>query len=736
MWCKKPLRAATLAFALAVILCCQIRADTGAAVAGGPKIKDVLVRGLSTTPKPRLRIAVLGENLGNNTATTKVMFDSQDPSQPVESNVLSVTPNEVEAEAIAPISTVINRIRVMTGGATAETKNLTISIKPSPPEPALKTFEIKLDPQRSNELPNLHSLLITKASGAPGIGFDANANRMQVEIEPPGVSDLRVIQSNEQQLELRFLAAADYKPKSAVITVYDSSDLDIRKPKAIAKMAPAELPADPNQPEISSVDTVFMNRSEGNGRIRLHGKNFGNYTRPDFGPVDDFLCQCLERSKVSGPGYRTCGYDYREIPVKICSDWQPAWSDWQATVGAKIIAGLIPRNETLRVEKVVVLDANDKLVDLYFEFSRIRNYAKPFRLSSVDLTIKKDIKEAKQTVVSDGVTVVLETSVPKVFSTQKTIGPLRSPDLVYRYTVLSQNAAQQLLGQGVSDNFYVFQLSVINNGAKKVTIPLAAIQVEVEWARGREFANMASAEKKDKPQAQQDKDKAQQTVGEKLAKVQGSARTVVIAQESEKVAENSSTPVNKSYLEGPPTLSPIPLAAVSGYFDAYEKRHGRRALVLNIFSGIATLATALVPFTGSAVKDGLTIFNNGVVPGTRAAWVDLSGQQLQNLTAMSWETSETLSANGGSMEKLVYVQRSAQFEGSSVTISGIPKLAAKNITNILDLEITGYEVIESKVQSGTPATSPATPPAPASVAPTGANTTPSSSGTTPSPSGT
>src|SRR5206468_1049756 len=135
MRCKELLGAATLTvvFCFVAPLCCWAAGEASTAIASGPKITDVVIRQLPHTPTPKFRLSILGENLGNNTTTTTVRLDTKDPAQPVEYQVASVTPTEVEVEVWAPIGAVINRIRVFVEKLPCERKGLTISLKPSPP---------------------------------------------------------------------------------------------------------------------------------------------------------------------------------------------------------------------------------------------------------------------------------------------------------------------------------------------------------------------------------------------------------------------------------------------------------------------------------------------------------------------------------------------------------------------------------------------------------------------------
>src|SRR5208337_93698 len=631
-----------------------------------PTITDVQLRSLTADTTATFLLAIVGDNLGDDQNRPKVWITTKnDPARHAveDKDVLLVTPKEVIVEDTLPVGSEITTVSVEVRRKSASSKGFTVSIKSNPPPPSLKEFQVKFDHQKNKEYPNLHSLLVTKESGEGG--FDTNPNHMRVDLEPTGATDLNVMQSNEQQLELHFVAAADYEPQNVVVTVYDNGDLDHRCPVAVSKKASAD---DPNQPKITDIQTVFLMRSQGIGRVRIYGKGFGDqYSGPPYS-VDDYLQNCLERPWLLGtdrndPATKTREDDEKERRDRECTrlvgNAQKAWKEWQDGVRAKVRVGVNSRDEDIRVEKAEIIDINDAMIDVYFEFSRYRGYSWPFRLAGINITIQKTIQKTKQTVKAEKVTGIVVGPTPVTYSLAKDIGPKRDSNLTYKYTVLAKKSANVLLGRGISDNFYVLQLSVVNNGAKKVAVPLAGIQAEVEWMRGRS------------PNAKYE------------------------------------------YVEGPPTLAPIPLAAVSAYFAAYEKNKGARATLFNVFDGLTTLGAALLPFTGPSLKDAQVVFTGGFIPGLRKVIGDLSGQQLQNLTALSWETTGTISPSGGSMEKLIYVQRKEQFADKPARLVAVSKQTRKQISNILDLEINGYDIPESEAKTATPITTqPAATPAP------------------------
>ena len=76
---------------------------------------------------------------------------------------------------------------------------------------------------------------------------------------------------------------------------------------------------------------------------------------------------------------------------------------------------------------------------------------------------------------------------------------------------------------------------------------------------------------------------------------------------------------------------------------------------------------------------------------------------MQNLTTLSWQNSETLAASGGSLEKLVYIQKGQQFDSGGLPIYDVPYATKQQISNIMSLEVVGYEVNDSPPKKATPA---------------------------------
>lgn len=637
-----------------------------------PTITDVRFVSLMP-PSPDDRAAFVLVIEGNNfpkPENAKVELEPKDPAFSVTSSLSSASATEILINGNAKVGTEITRVVLADGNRIiASTKGLTISIKANKSLDSLTPFEIKFDHQKNKDFPNLHSLVVTREAGESNAGFASNPHWMTVDLLPTGATDLRVVQSNAQQLDLHFVAAADYEPKSVSITVYDGSDLDRRSPLYVA----IPKKEDPEQPKITGTEISFIDRSLGIGRFHIYGKGFGDYATPPY-PVEDYLRNCLEpfddetlfedaNSRLGECAHILRGHVTRldeerdkikmhdlvyskTSPILLVKNASPEVEEWKQQIHKSVTVGVSSRNPDIRVEKVEVLNVNDKMIDVFFEFERYAYFALPFRMADATVTVKKRVQKTTQTVKSDSVTGTVAVAKEETYSVAYQPGPKRDSNLSYRYTVLDRGSANTLVGKGIADNFFVLQLSVVNKGDKKITIPLSAIQAEVEWAA-------------------------------------------------------SSLAKGKIFLPGPVTLPPVPLAAVSAYFDAYQKIKGPRAKLFNILDAATMLATGLVPFAGPSFEDAAVFFSGGAVPAAQRTWGDLSGQQLQNLTALSWESSETLPAKGGSKEKLIYIPMKEQSVGK-VEVGGTKIDMRKQITNIADIEITGYEVVESEAKQATP----------------------------------
>ena len=575
--------------------------------------------------------------------------------------------------------------------------------------------------------------------------FEPDPNLISLSISPAGASDLIVRLVTPTRIEADFWAPEDFKVGEVSVSVYDrdnpqlvaaSSDveqpLEAEKPdaakggkaKAEAAAAKGGAAAADAQPKINSTDIIFLQRAYGIGRMKIEGENFGNYKAPPISAEDYLLCyeplaqQALVEALASNPRAR----EQRKLEDQRCDELKVAdparlarWVEWRRGVEESVKVALVPRNTDLRIEQAKVLYIDDKLIDVYFEFNRYYRHSEPFRLASTTVTVRKgdapqgdarpDAKAGAQTAAGSlgvGDAVVMNASVGdgvkpavkgtekfdikdgrKTYITTKEVGTRQDSNLEYRYTVLDEKSAATLFGRGVADNFYAIQLSVTNKGDKKVSIPLASIQAEVEWAYGE-------TDKQDK------KNDGGKSGEQEVAASSQPARRGTDAAET--LIPTLHPKLRDYYEEGPATLAPLPLPAVTAFFDGDMKVNGKKAKFFNITDGLTVLGSSLIPFFGPGFRDAHVAFTGGLVPGIRRGVGDLSGQQLQNLTALSWQGVEVVAAKGGSLEKFVFIQR-----GDQVFSPGFGERLRKTIKNIEGMEVVGFEVQESDAMRAAPA---------------------------------
>jgi len=582
--------------------------------------------------KTTFYLQIAGEMLDGAQKADVHLFNPQNKEVGVIESVEPAGTGQIVVKATAEAPAEITRI-VVKGGETEDFR-LTIAEKKAEP-PAIQNIETIFETFKSPNFPNQYTVFVTKKAGDGA--FESDPNRMRVEVLPAGVSDVRIRPgSNSDQLVVDFMAPEKFEVKNIIVTVYDSGNLDGRKIKAIAK--PFKEKTDPNQPVISDAELIYIQRNRGFGRLKLEGSGFGDYERLPM-TTEEILSKNFSRySEALKASRETIG------GPQAFSETPNQYAIWRDQINRRVKIELVPRNPNLRIENIEVLYIDDKLIDIYFEFLNLQGYSKPFRLARVSLTVKKSGTNTAQTIKDGDITITLARAA--TFFATHDVGPKRDQTLHYQYTILDQDEANNLFGRGVADSFYVIQLSVTNIGAKKVSVPLASIQAEVEWAAGSP---------KDNP--------------------------------------------SLSFLQGPETISPIPLEAVSGFFDAYLKRSGRRAQVFNFLQGIGTLGAAVIPFVGPSFRDGVTVLTSAGIPALKTISGDLSGQQLQNLTALSWQTAEAIAPGGGSLNKYIFIQRKA-VQGVPVTAFGFS--TQRLIINIAGIEVVGFEVTESEAKQATP----------------------------------
>jgi hypothetical protein len=599
--------------------------------------------------------------------------------------------------------------------------------------------------------------VIVKRKG--GKFFETDPRLISLILTPAVASDVTVRRVTPTRIEADFWAPDKYQIKDVSVAVHDrnhpelvvaSSDVEVpsadedethgdgkTRPAGLAASEEKEKGKD-EQPKITSSAVVFLQRAYGIGRLKIEGKGFGDYKAPPVSAEDYLLCfeplarQALYKALEDGNHpERVKQQQYEDQRCALLGKDAKDWQKWRAEqIEPLVKVALVPKNTDLRIEQTKILYADDTLIDVYFEFNRYFRNSEPLRLASATVTVKKPKpsekpKEAKPATggrevasdarggdgpnivnavmgpnsaggekkveakkVDDSKESVCEAGNCKTYIATSEVGAM--PGLEYTFNVLDNASAAMLFGKGVAGNFYAIQLSVTNNGDRKISIPLSSIKAEIEWAYGHA----------DEKTEEGGKAKIQQ-VADKIAATGGAGAKAYVTPDADAPGATVDIPSTPSpmrfyYEEGPVTLAPLSLQTVTAFFDGDEKVRGTKAKLFNYLDGAAIFGLSLAPFFGSGFTKAQGVVSGGVMPGLKRGFGDLSGQQLQNLTGMSWQDIEVISAKGGSVVKYVFIQR-----GDSSFSPGFNESVKKTIKNIQGMEVKGIEVVEGETKLAT-----------------------------------
>jgi hypothetical protein len=99
---------------------------------------------------------------------------------------------------------------------------------------------------------------------------------------------------------------------------------------------------------------------------------------------------------------------------------------------------------------------------------------------------------------------------------------------------------------------------------------------------------------------------------------------------------------------------------VTSIYSNYHQFAGGRAIYFNVLQAAATIGSAIEPFLASGFTQGVSILGGGFTQGSAAIWKDLSAEQLQNLTSQSYQSTEQVGPNGGSLQKFIFLPRNGK----------------------------------------------------------------------------
>lgn len=185
--------------------------------------------------------------------------------------------------------------------------------------------------------------------------------------------------------------------------------------------------------------------------------------------------------------------------------------------------------------------------------------------------------------------------------------------------MVPKKQAADKYGNGVAKNFYAIQISVVNECPMAIVVPLGGMSVIADSAKpdGAKF---------DVPKPADHKPDPCQEVGTRVA---------------------------------------FSLDHVTSVFSTDRKLTGRRAIYFNTVQALATLGSAIEPFFASGFTKGVSILGGGFTTASKELLVDMSAEQLQNLTSQSFGSTEQV-ASHGSLQKFIFVRRNDKCRNSPI----------------------------------------------------------------------
>jgi hypothetical protein len=256
-------------------------------------------------------------------------------------------------------------------------------------------------------------------------------------------------------------------------------------------------------------------------------------------------------------------------------------------------------------------------------------------------------------------------------------------------------------GNGVAKNFYAIQISIVNDCPMAVVVPLAGIRVVVDpgvstrsplpnAVIGKLYFDALNASGGTPPYSWTESSPLPEGLGldRRTGLISGTVSSSVKAglYPFSVQVEDSSTPKlsatalmvlpvvaenddsvfypdqDASENEGANCTENGDLVAfsldhVTSVFSADRKLTGRRAIYFNTVQAAATIGSAIEPFLAKSFTQAVAILGGGFTTASKEIFVDMSAEQLQNLTSQSFGATEQV-ASHGSLQKFIFVRRS------------------------------------------------------------------------------
>lgn len=175
--------------------------------------------------------------------------------------------------------------------------------------------------------------------------------------------------------------------------------------------------------------------------------------------------------------------------------------------------------------------------------------------------------------------------------------------------IVPESQSKTKYGNGIGSNFYVVQLSIVNKCPMPIDIPLAGIKIRVS----------------------------------------ATAATTISDVKKVKHGKNCET-------VDPTDLIPFSLDHLTSIYSEDRQLTGARAIYFNSLQAAATIGSAIEPFLAAGFTQAVAILGGGFTTASKQIFIDMSAQQLQDLTSQSFGSVEQV-ASGGPLQKFVFVNR-------------------------------------------------------------------------------
>jgi len=215
--------------------------------------------------------------------------------------------------------------------------------------------------------------------------------------------------------------------------------------------------------------------------------------------------------------------------------------------------------------------------------------------------------------------------------------------VIVQAQIVPRSQSKSKYGNGVANNFHVVQVSIVNKCSVPIIVPLAGISISPKGTN------------------------------------------------------------TSSCGDGGGNLTPFSLDHVTSIYSANRKLTGARAIYFNSIQALATLGSAVEPFFAHGFTQGVAILGGGFTTASKELSVDMSTEQLQNITSQSFGTTEQISS-GGSLQRFIFIRRNQKCKDS---------IQEQNIrSGNFDINL---EMVATSAQTPAAKSTPATPSAPAAV---------------------